>query len=106
VACEDGIGAHLVGDFCSGTVDFAVLTADFELEDFVGVLPGFDLCVSHEGDQTFLECAEASLDFAFGLGSGRDQVSDAEGPKGALELAFGSARSSSELGPKRLNPSV
>ena len=69
---KDGLGAHLVGDFCSGAVDFAVLTSDFELENFVGVLPSFDVGVSQEGDQAVLERAEATLDFAFGLGSGRD----------------------------------
>lgn len=44
--------------------------------------------MSQEGDQAFLEGAEAALDFAFGLWSGRDQVGDAQGAESALELAF------------------
>ena len=41
-----------------------------------------------QGDETFLEGAEAALDFAFGLGSGSHQMGDAQGAQGALEFAL------------------
>jgi hypothetical protein len=62
---------------------------DFHLEDLVGGLVGGDLGVGEKGDEAFLEGAEAAFDFAFGLGGGCDEVGDAEGAEGALELAAG-----------------
>ena len=41
-----------------------------------------------QGDETFLEGAEAALDFASGLGSGSHQMGDAQGAQGALEFAL------------------
>ena len=81
----------LDGDRAEGSVDGAVLAGDFHLEDLPGVLPGGDPGVSQEGDETFLEGAEAALDFAFGLGSRGDQMGDAQGAQGALEFAPGIA---------------
>jgi hypothetical protein len=65
------------------------LALDFHLEDFVGVLPSLDSGVGQEGDQALLEGAEAPFDFAFGLGSWRDEMGHGEAEQGALELASG-----------------
>lgn len=77
------------GNFSRGAAPLAILAADFELEDFVRVRPRLDVGVSQEGDETFLEGAKSTLDLALGLGSRCDQVSDAKGAEGALELALG-----------------
>jgi len=50
------------------------LANDFHLEDLVGVPVGFGLGVSQKCDDPVLKGAEAAFDFAFGLGSGRDDV--------------------------------
>lgn len=76
-------------DFSGGAAEFGILAADFELEDFVCVLPGRDVGVGQEGDEAILESSKATLDLALGLGSGCDQVSDAKSPEGPLELALG-----------------
>lgn len=72
-------GAALAGE---------VLALEFHLEDVVGVLWSGDFCVGEEGDDAALEGAEAAFDFAFCLRSGRDEMGDAEGAKGALEFAL------------------
>jgi len=83
------------------------LADDFHLEDLVGVFVGFDFGVSQKCDDPVLKGAEAAFDFAFGLGSGRDDVGHAKPAQGTLELAFGIAVVSVlELGPKRLKASV
>lgn len=82
------------------------MARDFHLEDFVGERIGVDLGVGEEGDEAFLESAEAAFDFAFGLRGWGHEVGDAEGAQGALELAGGSRWSWEELGPKRLSASV
>lgn len=79
----------LVWDAACGAGEGAVLACDFHLEDLVGLLEGFDFGVGQEGDQTFLEGAEASFDFAFGLRCWSDQVSDVQGFERSLELALG-----------------
>jgi hypothetical protein len=78
-----------VGDFAGGGVFCGVLAGDFHLEDFVGERVGVDFGVGEEGDEAFLESAEAAFDFAFGLRGWGDEVGDAEGAQGALELAAG-----------------
>jgi len=42
----------------------------------------------HEGDEPFLESAEASFNLAFGLGRGRHEMGDLQGAQSALELAL------------------
>lgn len=59
------------------------------MEDLVGERVRVDLGVGEEGDEAFLESAEAAFDFAFGLRGWGDEVGDAEGAQGALELAVG-----------------
>lgn len=78
------LGGHLAG----GGQGLAVLALDFHLEDLVGVLPGADLFVRHEGDESFLEGAETPLDLARGLRRGSHEVGDVQCTQGALELAF------------------
>ena len=50
-----------------------------------------DLFIGQDGHQPLLQSAEASFDFAFGLGAGGDQMGDSEGAEGALELRAGIA---------------
>ena len=57
----------VVGDFASGRVFGGVLAFDFHLEDFVGAFVGVDLDMRKECNETFLEGAKASFDFAFGV---------------------------------------
>jgi hypothetical protein len=45
--------------------------------------------MSEKCDETLLESSEAAFDFALGLWSRSDPVSDLQGPQGALEFAFG-----------------
>lgn len=47
--------------------------------------------VGQQRNHSFLEGSEATLDFAFGLGAGSDQVGDSKGRKGALEFGAGIA---------------
>ena len=76
---RDASGAALTG---------AILTLKFHLEDLVGVLLSGDFCVGKEGDETALEGAETTFNFAFCLRSGRDEMGDAEAAQGALKLAL------------------
>ena len=48
-----------------------------------------DFLVGQKGDDAFLEGAKAALDFAFGLRARGDQMGDAQGGEGALELGAG-----------------
>ena len=56
-----------VGDFTSGRVSGGILALDFHLEDFVGAFVGVNLDMRKEYNETFLEGAKSSFDFAFGL---------------------------------------
>ena len=82
---------HLLGDPACTALHGPVLTVDFHLEDFVGARPSLNSCVCQEGDEAFLESAEAAFNFAFGLGSWRDEVGHGEAEQGALKLASGIA---------------
>ena len=53
------------------------------------MLPIANVGVGHKSDEAALESAEAAFDFSFGLRSWSDEVSDAQSPQGALELALG-----------------
>ena len=65
-----------------------VLAGEFHLKDFVGMLPIAHVGVGHESDKPALESAKAAFDFSFGLRSWGDEVSDAQSPQCALELAL------------------
>ena len=86
---ELGLFEEVVGDFASGRVSRGILAFDFHLKDFVGAFVGVDLGMGQECDEAFLKGAEAAFDFAFGLRGWGDEVGDAEGAQGALELAAG-----------------
>ena len=50
-----------------------------------------DFLIGQAGDDSLLEGAKASFDFAFGLGAGRDQMGEAQGGEGPLKLRAGVA---------------
>lgn len=77
----DGAGTSAAGDG-------VVLPVDLHLEDLISVLPVTHVGMGEKCDETLLESSEAALDFALGLGSRSDPVSDLQGPQGALEFAF------------------
>ena len=76
-----GIGAE-----ASGAANGGILLGDLAIQDDLsrGIIA--DLFVSQERYQALLEGAEATLDLAFGLRAGGDQVGHAQGGEGALEL--------------------
>ena len=65
------------------------------------MLVGFGFGVSQKCDDPVLKGAEPAFDFAFGLGSGRDDVGHAKPAQGTLELAFGIAVVSAGTGAKK-----
>jgi hypothetical protein len=82
-------GAGVVGGQVGGAADSAILAGQFAGQQFLcGGVSG-DFFVGQKGDDSFLEGAKATFDFAFGLWAGRDQMRDPEGSEGALELRAG-----------------
>ena len=81
-----GFGASVVWGQAGGAADGAILTGQLAGQQFLsgGVIG--DLLEGQERDDAFLEGAKAAFDFAFGLRAGRDQVRDAQGGEGTLEL--------------------
>ena len=79
----------VVGAGTGAAGDGEVLPVDLHLEDFVSVLPVAHISMSEKCDETLLKSSEAAFDFALGLWSRSDPVSDLQGPQGALEFAFG-----------------
>jgi len=85
------LGASIIRGETGRAADGAILTGQFVGEQFLcGSVIG-DFLVGQEGDEAFLEGAKAAFDFSFGLWAGRDQMSDAQGGKSALELRAGIA---------------
>lgn len=87
-AVQDLFFPDFDGHFAGGAQGFAVLALDFHLENLVGVLPGVDLFVDHEGDEASLEGSEAPLDLALGLGRRSHDVGDMQRAQRALEFAL------------------
>lgn len=87
-AFEDLFFPDLGGHPASGAQGLAVLALDFHLEDLVGMLPGFDLFMGHESNETSLEGSETPFDLALGLGRGSDDVGDMQRAQGTLEFAL------------------
>ena len=79
----------VVGAGTGGAGDGEVLPVDLHLQDFISVLPTAHVGMGKKCDETLLESSESAFDFALGLGSRSDPVSDLQGPQGALEFAFG-----------------
>ena len=84
---QQGCFPNFQRDQARAALASAVLTADFHLEDFVGVPPSLDPGVSQESDEAFLESSKTAFDLALGLGSRGDEVNHAKAEQGALELA-------------------
>lgn len=83
------LGAGGVGGEAGGAADGPVLPGQFTVEEFLGGRVRGDLLVGQQREQAVLEGAEAAFDFAFGLGTGGDEVRDAQRGEGALELGAG-----------------
>ena len=86
-----GFGASVVRGETGGAADGPVLTGQLAGQQFLGGGVTGDLLEGQQGDEAVLEGAKAAFDFAFGLRAGRDQVRDAQGGEGALELRTGIA---------------
>jgi len=80
------LGAGYVRGQPRGAADGAVLASQFAVQQFLGGSVRGDLLVGQQGEQSVLEGAEAALDFTFGLGTGSDQVRDAQRGECALKL--------------------
>jgi hypothetical protein len=76
VVFQQGFVPYVQRDLVGAALFCAVLTDDFHLEDFVGLLPGFDLGMGKEGNDSVLKGPESTFDLAFGLGSGCDEMGD------------------------------
>jgi hypothetical protein len=85
------LGAGGVWGQASGAADGAILPGQFTVQEFVGGGVGGDLFVGQQREQAVLEGAEPAFDFTLGLGTGGDEVGDAQGGEGALELGAGIA---------------
>lgn len=81
-----GFGAGVVRGQAGGAADGSILTGQLAGQQFLsgGVIG--DLLEGQKGDEALLEGAKAAFDFAFGLRAGGDQMRDAQGGEGALEL--------------------
>ena len=79
-----GIGAQ-----AGRATDGGVLTLDLAVEHALCGGIAADLFIGQDGDQPFLQGAKAAFDLAFGLRAGSDQMGDAQGGEGALELRTG-----------------
>jgi len=71
------------------------------IRDFISVLPVTHVGMGEKCDETLLESSEAAFDFALGLWSRSNPVSDLQGAQGALEFAFGVGVSGRGTGAKK-----
>lgn len=81
-----GLGPGVVGREASGATNGLILPFQFLIEECLSRGIGGDPLEKKERDQTLLEGAKAAFDFPLGLGTGSDQMGDAQGGEGALEL--------------------
>ena len=84
-----GLGPGVIGRAAGGAAEGPVLSLQFLVQECLGGRVGGDALVGQQGDQTFLEGAEATFDLALGLRARGDQMGDAQGGEGALELRTG-----------------
>ena len=84
-----GFGAGVVGREAGGAADGAVLPGQFGGQQFLSVGVTGDFLEGQQGDEPFLKGAKAAFNFALGLRTGSDQMRDAQGGQGALELGTG-----------------
>lgn len=80
------LGASVVGGQAGGAADGAILTGQLAGEQFLGGGVIGDLLIGQKRDEALLEGAKTAFDFSFGLRAGGDQMGDAQGGEGALEL--------------------
>ena len=76
-----GIGAE-----AGGAANGGVLALKLPIQDDLGGGIAADFFIGEDGDQAFLQGAKTAFDLAFGLRAGSDQMGDAQGGEGALEL--------------------
>ena len=77
----------VIGGEAGGAADIVlVVPLDLSLKEVVGGSKGGDFLIGQQGEQSFLEGAEAAFDFTLSLGAGCDQVGDAQRCEGPLEL--------------------
>ena len=81
-----GLGPGVVGRESGGATNGLVLPFQFLIEEGLSRGIGGDPLEKKESDQTLLEGAKAAFDLPLGLGTGSDQMGDAQGGEGALEL--------------------
>lgn len=67
-------GAGIVRGQVGRATDGAILACQFAGQQFLCGGVGGDFLVGQEGDDSLLESAKATFDFAFGLRAGRDQM--------------------------------
>jgi len=79
-----GIGAK-----AGGAANSAVLVGDLAIQYGLGGWVISDVFVSQERYQAQLQSSKAAFDLAFGLWAGGNQMGDAQGGEGALELRTG-----------------
>jgi len=82
-------GAGVVRGQVGGATDGAILACQFAGQQFLCGGVGGNFLVGQEGDDSLLESAKATFDFAFGLRAGRDQMRDAQGGEGTLKFRAG-----------------
>ena len=71
----EGMDPGLFGAQTCGAAWGVVVAVDFQAEQFVGRAIVMDVFIGQQRHQPMLEGVETALDFAFGLGTGRDEVS-------------------------------
>jgi len=84
-----GFFPRCIGAEPGGAADGGVLALQFPVKHDLGGGIASDFFIGQECDQTFLQGSKAAFNFAFGLGAGSDQMSDAQSGEGALELRAG-----------------
>jgi hypothetical protein len=78
-----------IGAVAGGAADGGILVGDLTIQYDLGGGVTADPFISQERDQALLQGAKATLDFAFGLRAGGDQMGHAQGGEGPLEFRTG-----------------
>jgi hypothetical protein len=88
---RQGLVPSRVGAEAGGAADGGILALNLPVKH--GLCGGIaaDFFIGQECDHAFLQGSKAAFDLALGLGAGGDQMGDAQGGEGALELRAGIA---------------
>lgn len=81
-----GLVPGIIWGEAGGTANGAILTLKLVVEDNWGRVVTGDLLEGQQGEQAVLEGAEATFDFPFCLRARSDQMRNAQGGEGSLEL--------------------